>query len=86
MLARLARVDVLIRDDWGMAPLSPAERRDMSELMEDRYGEHSTILVRPLSHARAHQTTPGAGIWASMQAMQVGDEARAERELADASS
>ena len=45
LLARLARVDVLVLDDWGMAPLSPAERRDMSELMEDRYGEHSTILT-----------------------------------------
>jgi len=45
LLVRLARVDVLILDDWGMAPLGPAERRDMSELMEDRYGERSTILA-----------------------------------------
>lgn len=45
LLVRLARVDVLILDDWGMTPLTAAERRDMSELMEDRYGERSTILI-----------------------------------------
>jgi DNA replication protein DnaC len=45
LLAKLARVDVLILDDWAMAPLGAAERRDMSELMEDRYGERSTILT-----------------------------------------
>ena len=45
VLMRLARVDVLILDDWGMTPLGPGERRDMSELMEDRCGERSTILT-----------------------------------------
>lgn len=45
LLAKLARVDVLILDDWAMTPLGLAERRDMSELMEDRYGERSTILT-----------------------------------------
>ncbi|MCY0993108.1 ATP-binding protein [Nannocystis sp. ILAH1] len=45
LLAKLARVDVLILDDWAMTPLGPAERRDMSELMEDRFGERSTILT-----------------------------------------
>ena len=45
LLARLARVDILILDDWCMESLGPAERKDMSELMEDRCGERSTILT-----------------------------------------
>lgn len=45
LLTWLARVDVLILDDWAMTPLTAAERRDMSELMEDRCGERSTILT-----------------------------------------
>lgn len=48
LLAKLARVDVLILDDWAMTPLGPTERRDMSELMEDRFGERSTILTSQL--------------------------------------
>lgn len=36
---------VLILDDWAMSPLGPAERKDMSELMEDRYGERCTIMT-----------------------------------------
>ena len=44
-LARLARVDVLILDDWCVVPLTASERKDMSEIMEDRYGEHATIVI-----------------------------------------
>jgi len=28
LLARLSRIDVLVIDDWAMAPLSEPERRD----------------------------------------------------------
>src|SRR5690606_34509580 len=44
LLARLARTDVLVIDDWGMAPVRDPERRDMLEIMDDRYGTRSTIL------------------------------------------
>jgi len=54
LLARLARVDVLILDDWAMTPLTAAERRDMSELMEDRCGERSTILTSQRSSELWH--------------------------------
>ncbi len=48
LLARLARVDVLIIDDWGLAALKDAERRDLLEIMEDRYGLKSTIWTSQL--------------------------------------
>jgi len=37
LLARLSRIDVLVIDDWVMAPLSEPERRDFWEICEDRY-------------------------------------------------
>jgi DNA replication protein DnaC len=51
-LASLAKVDVLILDDWGIAPLQPAERRDLLEILDDRYEKKSTIVVAqmPMEH------------------------------------
>ena len=37
LLARLSRIDVLVIDDWAIAPLSEPERRDFWEICEDRY-------------------------------------------------
>jgi DNA replication protein DnaC len=54
-LARLARVDVLIIDDWAMAPLSEAERREIWEICEDRYRTRSTILTSQLPVSRWHE-------------------------------
>ena len=45
LLARLSPIDVLVIDDWAMAPLSEPERRDFLEICEDRYQVRSTILT-----------------------------------------
>jgi DNA replication protein DnaC len=37
LLARLSRIDVLVIDDWAMAPLAETERRDFWKIWEDRY-------------------------------------------------
>jgi DNA replication protein DnaC len=54
-LARLSRIDVLVIDDWAMAPMSEAERRDCWEICEDRYQTRSTILTSQLPVARWHE-------------------------------
>lgn len=54
LLARWSRVDVLIVDDWAMAPLSESERRDFLEVCEDRYQLRSTILTSQLPVAQWH--------------------------------
>lgn len=54
VLARFARVDVLVLDDWGMAPLRESERRDLIEVIEDREGLRSTILASQLPVGRWH--------------------------------
>jgi DNA replication protein DnaC len=48
LLARLAKLDVLVVDDWLIAPLSDSERRDMLEVIEDRAECRSTVLAGQL--------------------------------------
>lgn len=45
LLAKLARVDVLVIDDWGLTPLGDMERRHLLEVLDDRYECRSTILT-----------------------------------------
>jgi DNA replication protein DnaC len=54
LLAKLARVDVLIVDDWALAPIKDDERRDLLEVLEDRYGTRSTIVTSQLDPKRWH--------------------------------
>ena len=48
LLTNLAKVDVLILDDWGLMKLSAENRRDLLEVLEDRYGRRSTIATSQL--------------------------------------
>ncbi len=48
LLAKLARVGVLIIDDWGMDKITAAQRYDLMEIMDDRYGENSTVIISQL--------------------------------------
>jgi DNA replication protein DnaC len=52
LLATLAKADLLILDDWGLAPLTDRERRDLLEVLEDRYGRRATLVTSqlPLDH------------------------------------
>ena len=52
--ARLARFDLLVLDDWGLAPLRDQDRRDLLEILEDRYGTRSTIITSQLPVDRWH--------------------------------
>ena len=45
LLRQLSRVDLLVLDDWGLAPLTQAGRRDLLELVEERYDTRSTIVT-----------------------------------------
>ena len=55
LLAKLARVDVMVIDDWAMAPLTEPERRDFWEICEDRYQRRSTVLTSQLPVGRWHE-------------------------------
>jgi len=44
----LAKTAWLRLDDWGLAPRSEANRRDLLEIVEDRHGHRATLLTSPL--------------------------------------
>lgn len=48
MLASLEKIDVLILDDWGIDQLSRQARKDLLEIVEDRYQRQSTIITTQL--------------------------------------
>jgi len=55
VLQRLSRADVLVVDDWAMAPLTEIERRDFWEICEDRYQTRSTVLTSQVPVAGWHE-------------------------------
>src|SRR6516164_4837475 len=55
MLETIARTDVLVVDDFAMAPLNEQERRDFLEICDDRYNRRSTIVTSQLPVASWHQ-------------------------------
>lgn len=54
LLYRLGRVDVLIVDDWAMAPLADLERRDFLDICDERYQARSTLLTSQLPVSAWH--------------------------------
>lgn len=45
---RLAKFDLLILDDWGLSHLTDTQRRDMLEILDDRYQRRATIVISQL--------------------------------------
>ncbi|MEW6048852.1 MAG: IS21-like element helper ATPase IstB [Bacillota bacterium] len=47
-LAQLGRTEVLVLDDWGLAPLNPSEGRELLEVIDDRAQRRATIVASQL--------------------------------------
>ena len=45
LLARFARLALLIPDHWGLSPLTDEQRKDMLEILEDRHELRSTLVT-----------------------------------------
>jgi DNA replication protein DnaC len=45
LLQQLAKTELLILDDWGLAPLGDRERRDLLEIVENRAGRRATLVT-----------------------------------------
>ena len=54
-LAILAKIELLILDDFGLKPLQQQERHDLLEIIEDRHGLHSTLLTSQLPVSAWHE-------------------------------
>lgn len=47
-LKQLAKVQLLLIDDWGLEPLTLAHRNDLMEIMDDRHGHTATLVISQL--------------------------------------
>jgi len=56
LLRTLARVDLLILDDWGLAPLTPDQGHDLLELVDDRHDRRSTLITSQVPVKHWHET------------------------------
>lgn len=55
LLDSLAKVNLLIIDDWLRDPLSPTQARNFLEILDDRYGKQSTLVTAQIPVADWHQ-------------------------------
>lgn len=54
LLNSLAKIDVLILDDWGVTKPTAENRHDLLELLEDRHGNRSTLATSQLPIEKWH--------------------------------
>jgi len=52
LLRALARTDLLVLDDWGISAITDSQRRDLFEIVEDRYERRATLIAAqmPVEH------------------------------------
>ena len=55
LLDKTAKSDVIILDDWGLSVLTESQRKDLLELIEDRYSLRSTIIATQLPITKWHE-------------------------------
>ena len=55
MLSMLERTKLLIIDDWGPEPLSAEQRRDLLEIVDDRYEKGSLLITSQIPVNRWHE-------------------------------
>lgn len=55
LMATLAKTDVLILDDWALAPLGEENRRDVLECLDDRHDRRATIITSQLPVEHWHE-------------------------------
>ncbi|HYZ39110.1 MAG TPA: IS21-like element helper ATPase IstB [Stellaceae bacterium] len=54
LMRALGGVKLLILDDWGLEPLASDQRRDLLEIVEDRYGRGATLIASQVPVDRWH--------------------------------
>lgn len=54
-LTQTAKTDVLLLDDWGLAAPNDEQRRDLLEMLDDRYQRKATIITSQLPTTHWHE-------------------------------
>jgi len=60
LMNRLQKTDLLVIDDYGLAPLNQVERRDLLEVIEDRTGRRATLVTSQLPFEHWHEVVGDA--------------------------
>jgi DNA replication protein DnaC len=55
LLIRYSRMDVMVLDDWGVSPMTAENRRDLLEILDDRYEKKSTLITSQLPVEKWHR-------------------------------
>ena len=55
LIKKLAQTDLLVLDDWGLAKLLAAQRRDLLEILDDRHNRKSTLVTSQLPVEHWHK-------------------------------
>ncbi len=55
LLAKYSKIDVMVLDDWGVSPLTAENRRDLLEILDDRYEKRSTLITSQLPVDKWHK-------------------------------
>ena len=55
VMRQLAKIDVLVMDDWGLATLTDQHRRDLLEILDDRYNLRATLITSQLPVSNWHE-------------------------------
>jgi len=55
LMLDLARTDLIILDDWGLAAMTKPQRHDLLEILEDRHGLKSTLVTSQLPVEAWHE-------------------------------
>ncbi len=55
LLTRYSKVDLIILDDWGITPMTGENRRDLLEILDDRYEKKSTLITSQLPVNKWHR-------------------------------
>lgn len=55
VMRQLSKTEVLVLDDWGLATLTDQHRRDLLEIMDDRYNLRATLVTSQLPVTHWHE-------------------------------
>lgn len=50
VMRSITKAELLILDDWGIAPMSPELLRDLLEIIDERYQKASTLITSHLQN------------------------------------
>ncbi len=62
LMSKLAKVSLMVLDDWGLEKLSAKQASDLLEVMEDRYQLSSTVIASQIPIEEWHQLIPNPTI------------------------